>query len=300
MLFEALIAAVIIALLSVSGAVFLGNRGHLTGTNRFIVPIAIGVFLGVIFFELIPETLTAGNTGGSIAIVIGFLAFYLLSHLLHTYHHHHEPSEKGNCCADKQSASMLLLGDAIHNIADGIIIATAFLVNPGVGIATTIGIALHEIPQEIAEFGVLLRAGYSRMRAAIYNLISASTIIFGVFITFVFLESLEEYIWVLTGIAAGNLLFIAASDLIPQLQKEHRGNSTFMTTFIATLAGMIFIVILISWTHEQFGHGHTHEDGYSIEGHDEEGAHHKDDLYYDALYEIDHIHDDDHTHPHEH
>jgi len=292
-MFEALIAAFVIALFSVSGTFFFGTRGHLTGTNRFIVPAAIGIFLGVIFFELIPETLAAANQLGSIAIVGGFLAFYLFSHLLHTYHHHHDESRAhGECCGDMRSASMLLIGDAIHNIADGIVIATALLVAPGAGIAAAIGIALHEVPQEIAEFGVLLRAGYSKLRAAIYNLISASTIILGVALTFIFIETLDGYLWILTGIAAGNLLFIAASDLIPQLQAEHRGNSTFMTTFLATLVGMIFIVLLIGWSHDQFGHGHAHDADHATtedaHGHGEEDNHEGD------------VHEahDAHRHPH--
>ena len=198
MILEALAAACGVALLSLIGVAVFGKKGHLTGAHRYIVPVAIGVFLGVVFFELIPETLEAGGEFGSVPIALGFIAFYLLSYLLHTYHHHHDDHCDDDGCEDRAGASMLLIGDAVHNIADGIVIATAFLVNPAVGIATTVGIALHEIPQEIAEFGVLLRAGYSRSQAALYNFLSASAVIFGTALSLFFADEFVGYVLVLT------------------------------------------------------------------------------------------------------
>lgn len=254
---ESFIAAGFISLLSLSGVLIVGNRGHVTGTHRFIVPIAIGVFLGVIFFELIPETLEASEFYGSIAIVAGFLSFYVLSHFLRTYHHHHHAEHEHDGCTHARSAAMLLTGDAVHNIADGVVIASSFLINPAVGIAATIGIALHEIPQEIAEYSVLIHAGYSRKKALFYNFLSASSIVVGVVASFAFIAA-GEYIWVLTGIAAGNLLYIAASDMIPELQ-EHTHKSHFMKTFLSTVAGLVLITSLLSWSHTAFSEEHGHE-----------------------------------------
>jgi zinc and cadmium transporter len=146
---------------------------------------------------------------------------------------------------------MLLIGDAVHNIADGVVIASAFLLNPAVGIATTIGIALHEIPQEIAEFGVYIHAGYSKQKALFYNFISALSIFIGVALSAIF-ASLGDFIWVLTGLAAGNLLYIAASDMIPELNHNtHKDH--FLQTFLSTLIGLIAIVSLLTWSHENFG-----------------------------------------------
>lgn len=255
-MFEAFIAAGCVALLSLGGVIFFGKNGHLKGTHRFIVPIAIGVFLGVIFFELIPETLEASHFYGAVAIAIGFLSFYLLSHYLRTYHHHHD--DEHDECAHKRGASMLLIGDAVHNIADGIVIASAFLINPAVGIAVTVGIALHEIPQEIAEYGVLRHAGYSTKKALAYNFLSASSIFLGVLLSAVFV-SLGDFIWILTGLAAGNLLYIAASDMIPELN-HNTEHDHFMLTFLSTIVGLVSIVSLLSWSHERFGHEETHEE----------------------------------------
>jgi zinc and cadmium transporter len=143
------------------------------------------------------------------------------------------------------------------------VIVGAFLINPAVGIATTIGIALHEIPQEIAEYGVLIHAGYSRRKALLLNFLSASSIFIGVIIATLFV-SLGDYIWVLTGLAAGNLLYIVASDMIPELSgKEHRHH--FVQTFISTLIGLAFIVGLLTWSHGGISHEHHDE-------HEEEGA----------------------------
>ena len=249
----AVLASVLITILSLSGVVIFGRNGHLAGTHRYIVPVAIGVFLGVVFFELIPETLAEGGQNGSIAIAVGFISFYLLSYLLHTYHHHHDTRHHEDGCEGRAGASLLLIGDAIHNLADGIVIATAFLVNPAVGIATTIGVALHEIPQEISEFGVLLRAGYSRTRAALLNLFSAASVIVGVVVTLVLAEALHDYVWILTGMAAGNLLYIAASDLLPDVHEESLGNGRVWRSFFSTLVGLVGIMLLLSWSHEQFG-----------------------------------------------
>lgn len=251
-MFESLIAAVAIASLSLIGVVFFRKSGHITGTHRFIIPIAIGVFLGVVFFELIPETLHASEFYGALAIVGGFLGFYALSHFLRTYHHHHGQHEHDDC-EEKKGASLLLVGDAVHNFADGIVIASAFLINPTVGIATTIAIALHEIPQEIAEYGVLRAAGYSTKKALGYNLLSASSVILGVLVSSLFIHS-TDYIFILTGIAAGNLLYIAASDMIPELH-AHAHEGHFGKTFLSTVIGMLLIAALITWSHERFGHG---------------------------------------------
>lgn len=267
MIFEPIVASTCIALLSLIGVFFFGKKGHLTGTHRFILPTAIGVFLGVIFFELIPETLEAAPLWGPATIIIGFLGFYLLSFILDTYHHHH--IDHTDTCGTN-GAKKLLIGDAVHNFADGIVIATAFMIDPSIGVITAIGIALHEIPQEIAEFGVLIHSGCTRSKAALYNLFSASTVILGTFATLLFSEVLGSYVFVLTGIAAGNLLYIATADLLPELKENHRHH--FVQTFIATLIGVVSIAALITYTHEFIGHHddeHAYEEEHAEEYEDE-------------------------------
>lgn len=243
-MYEALIASAFITLLSLTGVFFFGTRGKLSGSHHYILPLAIGVFLGVVFFELIPETLVRGGVWGSVAIAVGFLLFYVLSHTIRTYHHHHT-NHKDTCSSD--GAIMLLIGDAVHNIADGVVITSAFIINPTLGIATTLGVALHEIPQEIAEFGVLLKAGYTKQKAVLLNMLSASSIFVGTLLTLFFSSLFEESLWILTGLAAGNLLYIAASDLLPELQESHRDH--FTQSFFFTLLGLVGIMLLFLATH---------------------------------------------------
>lgn len=242
-MFEPILAASMVATISLIGVFFFGKNGKIAGTNKFMLPIAVGVFLGVVFFELIPEALRESEALGSAAIAIGFLSFYLLSNLLHTYHHHH----MGDCeeHEDKSDGTMVLIGDAVHNFTDGIVIASSFIVSPVAGIATTVGIAFHEIPQEIAEFAILLRSGYTRNKALLYNFISALSVVIGTITTLIFVVFFENVIGILIGIAAGNLLYIAASDLLPQLHSKEKGGQ-FWTTFLSTVFGLVFISILLS------------------------------------------------------
>lgn len=243
---EPIVASIIIAFLSLSGALFFGARGGITGAHRFILPFAVGVFLGIVFFELVPETIEASQEFGPIAIMVGFLGFYLLSHFLSTFHHHHHAHASHDTCVGA-GAYKLLIGDAVHNAADGVVIATAFFVSPAIGIATTIGVGLHEVVQEIAEYGVLVASGCSRKKAALYNLLSASTVIVGAALTLLFAKSLGSWLFALTGIAAGNLLYIATADLIPELRDSHRKH--FWQVFLATVVGLIAIAALINVTH---------------------------------------------------
>ncbi len=241
---QALIAGLCISSLSFIGILFFGKNERLARSHIFILPIAVGVFLGVVFFELIPETLELSPSWGPLVILAGFLSFYLLSHVLDTFHHHHAVINQ-SCIHD--SVRMLLVGDTIHNIADGIVLTSAFMLNPLLGIVTTLGIALHEAPQKIAEFGVLVHSGCSQKRATVYTFLSSLSVLVGIILTYIFAHSFASYTFVLTGIAAGNLLYIATTDLIPELQHAHKDH--FKTTFIATLIGLLAIGGLITVSH---------------------------------------------------
>lgn len=243
----ALAATAAIALLSLGGAALFSARTTFDRLERFMLPFAVGTFLSVVFFELIPESLAESPTFGPYAIAAGFLFFYALSYLLRTYHHHHSDHCEGE--GTKAAASLVLAGDAIHNFADGIVIAAAFMIDPYVGLMTTIGIALHEIPQEIAEFSILLRAGYSRMRAALLNLFSAASIVLGALAAFISLSYTEGLLGILIGLAAGNLLYIAASDIIPDLHAAHQSNGSFWRSFGVTLLAMALMGTLLHVSH---------------------------------------------------
>lgn len=265
MVFEAIAVAVLITFISLVGVFFFGDtQGH-SGVQKYIAPVAVGVFLSLVLIELIPETLVLSPKFGGVAVVFGFIMFYMLSNYLHEKYHHLESGE----CGRKGAATLILIGDGIHNIADGVILGGAFLVDPTVGIATAIGLALHEIPQEIVEFGVLIRGGYTKMQAVLYNLASASSIILGVLLIMVVVEHAEDLIWVITGIAAGNLLYLAASDLLPRIHGDLKNYGSIWNSTIAITLGFVLMTSLLTWTHENFGHGHD-ENHVELVGHDDE------------------------------
>jgi len=149
---------------------------------------------------------------------------------------------------------LLLVGDAIHNIADGVILGGAFLIDPSVGIAVAIGLAIHEIPQEIVEFGILIRAGYTRKKAALYNLLSASSIVLGTLLIILIAEHAGEYIWLITGIAAGNLLFLATSDLLPRIHGNLKDYGGIWQSATSIAIGFVIMSVVLVWTHENFNH----------------------------------------------
>tara|TARA_B100000508_G_scaffold77777_1_gene60454 strand:+ start:1264 stop:2064 length:801 start_codon:yes stop_codon:yes gene_type:complete len=251
MMFDALLAAAAIAAISVIGALFFGQAaGRLQGTQRFVVPMAVGVFLSLILNELIPETLAQAPEWGGSMVAVGFVSFYVLAHALHRRFHHLEADD----CDRKGAALLLLVGDGIHNVSDGVIIGSAFLLDPTVGVATAIGLALHEVPQEIVEFGVLIRAGFSRTRAALLNLLSASSILIGVAAIVVAAEYAADYVWVITGLAAGNLLFLAASDLLPRIHGNLRHYGSIWNSALAIILGFILMTGILILTPEQSGH----------------------------------------------
>jgi len=280
MLLQALVASLLIALISLIGVFFFGQDKRLVGLERFVIPVAVGVFLSLVLFELIPETVSAAPEFGGIVVAIGFLAFYILASVLHKKHHHLAADD----CDNKGAATLLLIGDGIHNLADGFILGGAFLIDPTIGVATAIGLALHELPQEIVEFGVLIRAGYTRKEAALRNALSASSIVAGTIFVLLIAEHAEEYVWILTGFAAGNLLFLAASDLLPRIHGGLREYGSVWRSTLAIIIGFVVMTTAIYFVHERFGHGHEHTESSKGSSPDDLADSHE------------HTHDDSHPH----
>jgi len=141
----------------VGGVILLANKGVAQKIGYYATPFAAGALLGAAFFDLLPEGLEM-NDGNSIFywVVVGIIIFFLLEHYLHWFHHHHDHTDSKN---KKATAPLIIIGDTMHNFIDGIVIGAAFLVNIPAGIATTLAVAAHEIPQEIGDFGVLLKRG---------------------------------------------------------------------------------------------------------------------------------------------
>ena len=208
-----------ISLLSLIGVLTLGlKEKFLNQIITYLVALSAGALLGGAFIHLIPETAEMGfGLEASLAVLAGIVIFFLVEKFIHWHHCHKTHREKD---LPLTFTYMILIGDAVHNIFDGVIIAGSYLVSIPLGIATTIAVALHEIPQEIGDFGVLIYGGFSKQKALLFNFFSALTAFIGAAAA-IWLSGLivgiESFILPFT---AGGFIYIATADLFPELRKE--------------------------------------------------------------------------------
>lgn len=207
-----------VSLISLIGVfVLLFNRDSSHNLTILLVSLSAGTLLGDSFLHLIPEAVEKNNnTLTWLWLLSGILIFFILEKVIH-WRHCHLPTTEDH---PHPFGLMNLIGDGLHNFLDGIIIAGSFLVDVNLGIATTIAVMAHEIPQEISDFGVLLHAGYSRIKALALNLITASLAIFGALSALIIGGKMDGFTDFIIPFAAGNFIYIATSDLFPELKKD--------------------------------------------------------------------------------
>jgi|SRR3989338_7170352 len=202
-----------------------------------LVSLSAGALLGDAFLHLIPEAVeTISSEKVFLYVLIGFTLFFFIEKVLHWHHCH-----KGHC-ETHSFAYMVLVGDAIHNLLDGLIIAASFIASPVIGFTTTLAIILHEIPQELGDFGVLVHGGFKKTKALFLNFLTAVTAVIGGIIGY-FISS-ESIINFFLPFAAGGFIYIAASDLIPELKKEIEFNK-YILHFIIFLIGILAMYSLL-------------------------------------------------------
>jgi zinc and cadmium transporter len=231
----ALLAGLAVSFVALIGfaCVVLFNERALNTFLLWVIPLAAGSLIGTAFFHLLPESVEAGGPTFIMAAVgLGF--FFVLDsgvwlYHCHGPHRHHGHGgehghaaglEHGHACPVKPVGILSLVGDMVHNVTDGVVIASAFLVSPILGLFTTLAAILHEIPQEVGDFGVLLRAGFEKKRALRWNFFAALTIligIVGVFIAQPYAQNMTAYT---VPFAAGSFLYIALTNLLPDLKEE--------------------------------------------------------------------------------
>lgn len=247
MLSYIILATVLESVVSLVGILFI-----LLGVKNFkklipkLVSFAAGTFLAVIFFEILPEAVEVSSMEDiAVYILSGFLFFFLFSRFLNWYHHHdgedgHSESSEGF----KSTGYLVLAGDFIHNFVDGIIIALAFTSDLNIGIVTTVAVLAHEFPQEASDFFILLNSGFSKSRALLLNFLVSLSTIAGALITYFAISHIERIIAPALGIVAGNFLYIAMSDLIPELNVRKRKSGDTFKQFILIVLGIATIYII--------------------------------------------------------
>ncbi|MBI2579666.1 MAG: ZIP family metal transporter [Candidatus Aenigmarchaeota archaeon] len=213
-IFLVILATIVVSLVSFAGALTLfAKERALKKGLPLLVSFAAGSMLGVTFFDLLPEAAEFGTGGMFAAALSGIVIFFFIEKIFHWHHHNTK-------CRVHTVAYMNLIGDAVHNFIDGMIIAASFIISVPLGIVSTIAIIFHEIPQEIGDFGVLVYSGFTRGKALFYNLLSALTAVIGALAFFFASSYYENLISVLIPFAAGAFIYIAVADLIPELHKQ--------------------------------------------------------------------------------
>ena len=263
-LFYIVLATTVVSIVSLIGILTLAlSKELLNKILLFLVALAVGGLMGGAFFHLIPESLHEfehagyGHEGAGLLflfVVIGFCLFFAIEQFLHWHHHHHVDHDCKACKKKKTKplAYLILIGDGVHNFIDGLVIAASFMVSPLTGVITTLAVALHEIPQEIGDFGVLVHSGFSRMKAVLFNFLSALTAVVGGVLGYLFLERVEGLILYLLPLAAGGFLYLAASDLIPEI--KHGDKTTRMIANFACF--LVGLGIMYTLTQLELGHEH--------------------------------------------
>jgi zinc and cadmium transporter len=214
------------SVLSLVSSFFLLLRRDLTeALSGNILNFAAGALLGVAFLDLLPHASEhVAELEDEVNIFMpalgGFLLFFFLERFLSSFHYHHEHGAR-------PTNILILAGDSVHNFIDGLAITAAFLSSTSLGISTSLAVAAHEVPQEIADMGVLLANGWSRTRALLFNFLSALTALAGALLAFAFSSFVEEYEVYFLAAAAGLFVYIAASDLIPQIHERFRQDQRF-------------------------------------------------------------------------
>lgn len=234
-----LISTIFVSLISLIGVFTLGfSEKLLKKIVNFLVSLSIGVLIGVAFLDLIPEATAKGKKEDIfLYVLIGFFLFFLIEKILGWRHCHEEE------CPIHSFAYINLFGDAVHNLTDGLIIGASFFADFNLGVVTVFAVIMHEIPHEIGNFGVLLYAGFKKTKALLFNFITALTAIAGGIFGYFISSHVDNFTIFLLPFAAGGFIYIAASDLIPEVRKRDKGRGSFSSFIVAALGVLIIYLI---------------------------------------------------------
>lgn len=239
-----LLSVFAVSLISLVGIVFLSfSLERLKYIIFFLVSLAAGTLIGDTFIHLLPEIFELHDftLGISLSIIAGITIMFVVEKIVH-WRHCHIPSGEGH---SHPLAISNLIGDLVHNFLDGLIIAASYIVSVPVGIATTIAVFVHEIPQEISDFGVLLHSGFSRKKALFANFIVALGSMLGAVFALTFISYVETFSVYFLALSSGIFIYVAGSDLIPELHKELHIRKSIAQVFGFILGVIAMLVLLL-------------------------------------------------------
>lgn len=241
------------------GVLLLLHKKFAVKISHYLSSFAAGALLGAAFFDLLPEAIEESE---HVALPLfnlfawvlgGILFFFILERILHWFHHHgYEEHE----ISGKPTVPLVVIGDTVHNFIDGVAIAATFMISIPLGIATTLAVGLHEIPQEVGDFGIMIKKGLSRKRILFVNIISAAASFIGAIIAFYFGERIEGLTAIFLAVTAGFFLYIALSDLLPEIHHENKKGLALRES-LCLFAGVLVMFIAILILETTLG-GHSH------------------------------------------
>lgn len=230
----------------IGGILMLSHKKLAETLAAYGTPFAAGALLAAVFMDLLKDGLEGSEANVVLfACMLGVVAFFFAERFLHWFHHHHQHPEKQN----DPTTGLIVVGDTIHNALDGVAIAAAFLISIPTGIVTTLAVAAHEIPQEIGDFGLLLGKGMSRARVLTVNVASALSTTLLAVITFALGSANKLPNGLLLGVSAGFLLYIAMSDIIPEIHENSNNKRLLELQPILLLVGVVVVTIAIQAAH---------------------------------------------------
>jgi zinc and cadmium transporter len=209
-----------------------------------LVSYAVGALLGAAFLEMLPHAFELSKDGKSATatVMIGILFFFILEKLVLWRHYHGNGGAEPVAHDHGRSGMMILVGDTIHNFVDGVLIAAAFLAGFRLGAVSAFAIIVHEIPQEVGDFVILLHSGYSRARAFMLNLVSSLATVLGGVLAYFALGAMQQWVPVLLSFAAASMIYVAVADLIPGLHKRAELRATAQQVVLIALGVMSIMV----------------------------------------------------------
>jgi zinc and cadmium transporter len=225
----------------IGGLILLSKEKLALKISHFLASFAAGTLLGTAFFDLLPEAAHEAerhDTDIFLWTLVGIIIFFFIERFIHWFHHHedfHEHSDE-----KKSTLPLIIISDTTHNFIDGVVIAATFMVSIPLGVATTLAVAAHEIPQEIGDFGLMLHKGLAKKKIILVNVLSACAAFAGAIITYLLGNILDQYIAIFLAITAGFFIYIASSDLIPEIHHEKRKGFAIVETLLL-LAGIVFV-----------------------------------------------------------
>lgn len=260
------------SLFSLIGGIVLVKNAQLRAVAiRYGLPFGAGALLAAALVGLLPEAVEMSSAySAGMAMLVGFLAFFLLERTLSWFHHHaHHHRGKVHESHDTTHKWLVVIGDTAHNAIDGVAIGAAFLVSPTAGVGTAIAVAAHEIPQEIGDFGILLGKGMRPRRVILVNVLSALATVVTALTTFALGSGYDINPALMLAAAAGFFIYIAASDIIPGIHHQPRreGNRQAVMLFVGVLV-VTSVIALAPHSHEA-DHDHSHDHDHDHHVHDD-------------------------------